>query len=348
MIYTQIFSIFEDSTFLKGDQAKTHSISSTAKICKETRNSQFSGAYAVYVASQDYVLGAKGLFRSIRKTGSNFEVIALVLDDFNKSSMSELRAIGYKIVQVNPIKYNVQGADIPVWSSNSMFSILHLFNLSTYSRIVKLDVDMLVLRNIDELFYLGDNILLAGVGTSSAGRVGPGWILPGLQYFKGDAEALNGGMYSLVPSSKIFERMMVKLAQDEQIGQRYGNFEQSFLSAFFKEDFFRLDPMYNVRITYAIFNPELWSPGEMKIFHFVGPNKPWLRDSYRTSKPSMPTGILMRYQRMWWEILGETPDFSLPLFSINGTQYIFTEEMENSYIQEKMERKKALLSGFKP
>ncbi|CCF46392.1 glycosyltransferase family 8, partial [Colletotrichum higginsianum] len=110
--------------------------------------------WTTLITNLDYLPGLLTLNHSLVKSGSAYPLVALYTDSFPPEGLAALerrRIPAQRIEYLLPTKgrdYSNDPRFYDCWSKLSPFS------LTQYSRVVQLDSDMLVLRNMDELMEL--------------------------------------------------------------------------------------------------------------------------------------------------------------------------------------------------
>lgn len=103
----------------------------------------------------EYVLGIQAWVQSIKLTNSPYDVVVLVSESVSEATKIFFRQIGCRVLPVN----NIQNPFIDTTLKNPGFMYtlnkLHVWNLIEYSRVIYMDADNLVLRNMHELFSCG-------------------------------------------------------------------------------------------------------------------------------------------------------------------------------------------------
>jgi alpha-N-acetylglucosamine transferase len=133
------------------------------------------------------------------------------------------------------------------------FAKLRLWQLTDYDRVVFIDADALVVRNIDRLFAYPEFSAAPNVYESLT-----------------DFHRLNSGVFVARPSEATFERMLARLDAPDAFWPRT---DQTFLQSFFPE-WHGLPVFFNM-LQYVWFNlPELWDWKSVHVVHFQY-EKPW-------------------------------------------------------------------------
>ncbi|WYZ41321.1 hypothetical protein EsH8_V_000216 [Colletotrichum jinshuiense] len=125
--------------------------------------------WTTLITNLDYLPGLLTLHHSLLKSGSAYPLVALYTDSFPRDGLAALERRGIpaqRIEYLLPTKgrdYSNDPRFYDCWSKLSPFS------LTQYKRVVQLDSDMLVMRNMDELMELElDDGDLAAEQTPSA------------------------------------------------------------------------------------------------------------------------------------------------------------------------------------
>ncbi|KAG0591973.1 hypothetical protein KC19_1G215400 [Ceratodon purpureus] len=109
-------------------------------------------AYATILHSGgDYVCGAIATAHSIRKTGSTKDLVILVDSSISPEHRQALKEAGWKVRDFERI-YTTNTVDGKQFEKD--FSKFRLWQLSDYNKVVYVEADILVLRNLDHLFMI--------------------------------------------------------------------------------------------------------------------------------------------------------------------------------------------------
>lgn len=120
-------------------------------------------AYATILHSAHvYVCGAIAAAQSIRMVGSTRDLVILVDDTISAYHRSGLEAAGWKIRTIQRIRNPKAEKDAyNEWN----YSKFRLWQLTDYDKIIFIDADMLILRNIDFLFSMPEISATGNNGT---------------------------------------------------------------------------------------------------------------------------------------------------------------------------------------
>jgi alpha-N-acetylglucosamine transferase len=226
-------------------------------------------AYVTLVTNEDYGLGALALARSLKRAGSSFPLV--VLATVGAGRLDELEAEGCRIVEAAPLPLSTafrerharaalhgaapfaKGEKPAFHDPLDNFAKLRLWELAEYERVVFLDADTIVVRNIDRLLDYPEFC-----------------AAPNLYETLGVLHRLNSGVFVADPNAATFERMLERL---DAPGAFWRRTDQTFLEHFWP-DWHGLPYVYNT-LQYVYFNlPELWHWPQIRVVHYQY-EKPW-------------------------------------------------------------------------
>ena len=176
-------------------------------------------AYATFFGSEDFLPAVQVLLHTLAATRPAHPLVLCVVE--GAVSRAALAAVLHRA----PMRVEVQlwtpllpppgSTHAPRWALN--WNKLRLWQLPGYSKVLYLDADMLVLRNMDSAFEARVDRFL---GTPDWGK----WTRPG-------SAKMNGGVFLLQPSEDTFRRLV---AFSRRTG-RYRSLEaeQGLLNAYF-------------------------------------------------------------------------------------------------------------------
>ncbi|KAK3116091.1 hypothetical protein LTR53_003882 [Teratosphaeriaceae sp. CCFEE 6253] len=261
--------------------------------------------WTTLITNTAYLSGLLTLEASLRYAGSKYPLVALYTDSFPPEGHAALdrRGIAKKHIPYLLPKTHKDFTNDPrfydCWSKLTPFSLVE------YERVVQLDSDMLVLKNMDELMDLPlDGPELAGKGdrvfaASHACVCNPlnkphyprDWIpencafttqqgTPDLAQTEGAPPTAglampNGGLQVVVPSTEVYNLILSSLE-----GADTANFDfadQSILSDLFPGRWVPLPYVYNALKTlrWQGVHHWIWRDDKVKNMHFLLSPKPW-------------------------------------------------------------------------
>ncbi len=231
-------------------------------------------AYVTMICGGDsYVPGAEALGHSLVESGSKEPRVAMVTADVSPDGIARLTANGWQIHLVEPIANPRPDEELLFSRFGLSFTKLRVFDMTEFDRLVFLDADTIVMRNVDDLFERR--------GIAAA----PDFLMP---------DRFNSGVMVVDPSHDLFLRLQEGL----HVAPSYDGGDQGFLNWYYGDWWsmpaeHRLGSSYNMH--HFIFQVMAGHPAlreqclrEVKIVHYTL-QKPWM-------------GVtLTGAAQLWWE-----------------------------------------------
>lgn len=223
-------------------------------------------AYMTLLGSDNYLVGTLALVQSLKSVKSKYPIIVIVTDNVSNESLQVLKNKHIDFVKIG--KVNISNKVIEDnkkqgysnWSNT--FSKLVIFGQTQYEKIVFLDSDMLILKNVDDLFNK-DSLSAVVAGKSYPGN--------------SDWKDLNSGTMVIVPKTGEDKRLL-DLVENNNLSGKFG--DQDIIQLGYpnwkKETHLELGEEYNLfakHEPYYVGSNILNKP--IKVLHFVGKIKPW-------------------------------------------------------------------------
>lgn len=250
--------------------------------------------YVTLLSSDDFAMGVVMLAWSLRHVRSQYPLLVLCSDSLTEKSFRLLdkhRIVYQQLnehMHVDTTRVNT-GEGYDHW--NRTFDKLFVWKLTDFDKLVYLDSDMQVIRNIDYLFECPH---------MSAVRADE-WNEPGL-------DKLNSGLMVIKPNMTEFDGMN-RLWQSGEITLKNVG-DQDIIRAYYKDwgqhPELTLAPGLNVlysEITHGIIKPGNVSP--VSVIHYIGSRKPWMvspRAIWRRSKNNFLGRFLLQYAVIMYSI----------------------------------------------
>lgn len=269
---------------------------------KEVRG-KYAFVITLWGSSRSYVLGALVLGHSIRSTGSKHALVCLHTDDVPEAYIDLLsRVWDCRVIQ------HVESSKRLCWPDQAdrfekVFTKLNGLGLVEFEKIVMMDIDMLVVKNIDDLFDLpAPAAMKRGMtsmqwwgqkhGEAIDGR--PFFCGGGLgKYSWGQGTGINAGVMLWRPDQELLDAMLEEVAvADHPAHVRSNGPEQDFLSRYWADaPWTQVGVEYNYQLHQMFYglNPNTINsaerikmaedPQRIKIIHYSGEPlaKPWCR-----------------------------------------------------------------------
>ena len=269
------------------------------------------GAWVTLLTNPDYLMGVKALRNSMKRIGTRYPLVVMVTSRVDVSIRRELSASGCEVQDVDSlgpprhlVTNYVYSRFAEVWTK------LRVFGLTEYQRVVYLDADMLLLRDMDELFTTpfapGERIAAVsdclcnpdGVSMNIAQR-GPencpytDHSTPKLDH---RTRYFNAGLIVLSPDTGLFAGLVDYLANRDDMAS-YKFAEQDLLNEYLANQWHPLPYTYNALTKISETHSGMWSINDVRNLHFAQ-EKPWKIDP-STLDDSHPQSALFA---TWWQI----------------------------------------------
>ncbi|ESS70305.1 glycogenin glucosyltransferase [Trypanosoma cruzi Dm28c] len=242
-------------------------------------------AYVVVISGETYVDGALVVGFSLRKhsiyaaRGTVDLVLVVPEGRISMESHERLRCAGWNhIIEVLDLSVYAPKANL-----KDTLSKLHVFNLTSYSRVAMFDGDMLLIRNPDRIFdtKLPNKDHVGAIGSHSG------------TYFQ-------TGVMLLIPSREVFLVLLHKLKTDRR-QQDHGSRDGRIIRDYFKSRYVMLDRLLGIHIRSGdpLINRAIG-------LHYRGGWKPWYNredppNSAISSTADGPGQEVGAAYRLWWE-----------------------------------------------
>ena len=171
-------------------------------------------AYITYSCSDSYIPGIIAVYKSLRHSGNTKDLVVMVTDDVTDKGKELLKDFDIKFFDVDKIHYKGGGKVLSRYRDNAwkMFTKLNIWKQTQYEKLVYLDADTLILKNIDDLFEYDELSAVHG-GSQMLGYSG-----------------IEGGILVIKPNEETFDQLIKSLDSDEYDIRMS---DQSFLNDYF-------------------------------------------------------------------------------------------------------------------
>ena len=217
-------------------------------------------AFVTVLSTNNYYKGVVALFESLKRTNTKYNnFVVVVNEDIDQDIINKLNNRGYRVIKKNKITFDFVKNDAYTYWHNT-FDKFHVFDLVEFDKIVYLDSDMYIARNIDELFDYPDmSAVVAGKGYV------PEWV------------EIGSGMMVIVPKENTSLGLIETLKNtkyDKDIG------DQDVIETYYdwKNKNLAISENYNLFADYIDYyiNNLGYSTDSIAIVHFIGGIKPWM------------------------------------------------------------------------
>lgn len=231
-------------------------------------------------SSEAYVCGAIALAQSIIASNSTKDLVLLADEHISAESLKGLRSAGWKTKRINRVRSpHAQKNAYNEWN----YSKLRIWQLTEYDKVMFIDSDFIVSRNLDDFF-----------------------IYPQLSAAENGLHIFNSGLMLVEPSKCTFETLMRK----KEVIETYNGGDQGFLNEIFTW-WHRLPAKVNhLKFFDSPSDPMHRVPQDVYTLHYLG-LKPWrcYRDyDCNWDKPESRKFASDSANERWWQVYDGMPE----------------------------------------
>lgn len=221
-------------------------------------------AYVTVLSTNSYYKGVVALFESLKETNPKYnKFVVIVNETIDNDIVEDLKRRGYIVIVKPKIDASslVKNTSYAYWVNT--FDKLYVFELTQFDKIVYLDSDMYIAKNIDDLF---DMPHMSGA-ISGKERV-PDW------------DGINSGLMVIVPEEGILDKMKNILLTHE-FNKDIG--DQDIINEYFdwKNKNLAISEKYNLfyYVVDQYVNEFGYDSNDLRVIHYIGRHKPWMFDT---------------------------------------------------------------------
>ncbi|KAH3661816.1 hypothetical protein OGAPHI_005994 [Ogataea philodendri] len=267
--------------------------------------SGYTKVWSTLITNTKYLEGLLTLNFSLKKAGSKYPLVALYTKQLDPNSVKAICKRGISVIQIDPLiptKSKQFGHDSRFYDT---WSKLQPFKLVQFERVIQLDSDMVVIRNMDELmdFDLAPHIAFAAAAACVCNPLKldhyPGnWVPKNCSFtnyhaklastvghdhqdhhIRGPAAHLglglcNGGLLIVRPDTQNYATILETLSKPEKTAS-YDFPDQELLADVFRNRWVALSYKYNCLKTLKKCHSDIWNMDEIKNIHYIITPKPW-------------------------------------------------------------------------
>jgi len=270
-------------------------------------------SFITLLSSNDYYIGVITLWISWKKTNSRYDFYCLVTEDIEENIISILKETGIKIIETknlplprNLIEYDqkhclVNFTGDKIQTLQNYYNKLFIFGLNRFEKLIYLDADMILLKNIDNLF---DKPHLSAV----------------LNHQKNGRYYFNSALMVLEPSKTLFKDLIKFLSEmsaeeiySESNEHHFCYWDQDYLNTYFKD--WMKTQEHLIDLSYNVFSNSFGyynlSKEDVCIAHMVE-KKPWhynfteMYEFFRMNKNQYGYFMFLKYLDFYKEALEMT------------------------------------------
>ncbi|KAH7106713.1 nucleotide-diphospho-sugar transferase [Auriculariales sp. MPI-PUGE-AT-0066] len=300
-------------------------------------------AFVTLLTQSSYTAATLVLNHTLRLSGSRFRLYVMVSSSLPAQDRAILRRAGIRMLEVKDLR-----PPLSKWHPNpadarfaDTWLKLRAFDLVQFSRVVLLDADMVLRANIDELMTkpLEPGWIAAcpvcACNPEKRPHYPPDWkpancpytplnhpeaataAMPITPNSPAPYRLLNSGNVVLTPRREDAERIQSLIATSDMVS-KFQFPDQDLLSHLFKSKWQPLPYVYNGIKPSRIHHAHMWRDEEVKVVHYVLPDKPWHRREWGNN----PYATLYQW---WWDAYDMVRDEMLlknPTFAAQDLAYL--------------------------
>lgn len=203
-------------------------------------------------ASTGFAMGALVLGQTLRESGTEYESVLMYTNDVPRGVLDVLEVSGlWKLREVDYIHGSHMLGSMDHGGWHGVFTKLHLFSLVEYAQVLFLDLDVLILHNLDEIFAIEPPAAtLKGSWQPLHGeRIDGRSFFPEKGIWNEPHGGINAGVMLLEPDAEVHRIMCEEVVEEwhpEHI-YSYGP-EQEYISRYFADRWRHLGLRFNFQL----------------------------------------------------------------------------------------------------
>ena len=222
-------------------------------------------AYITVITNKRYLKGIKALVRSLKKVKYKYPLVVLIPNDADPDLEIILRSYGCVVKKTErPFICSelLQKNRIGTW--NDTFLKLSVFDLVEFKKVIYIDSDMMVLKNIDHLFEKPHLSAVAAGQTKD-----PEW------------KRLNSGLIVIEPDRSVYNMLLDAIipACTERLNKGVGYGDQDVINYCYQDwpvqNELHLSEEYNCLSSDIEAISNKYGFNHIAVIHYIGVKKPW-------------------------------------------------------------------------
>ncbi len=228
-----------------------------------------NNSYITVLSTEDYLEGVLCLVESLRKTGTNYPISVLITNSIPMKTEQILKNYNLNVIRRN--KINIPNSiksknDIGTFSHwTNTFDKLLIFELTQFDKLVYLDSDMYVRKNIDELFEKEN--MSATIDRRNGPFINKEWM------------KLTSGLMVIEPKKGIISHFLNIIVDIESKRESIGDQDilQEYDTKWDKKRNLHLDVKYNMFFPHIDYYTQYsnYTLDDIHIVHFIYSKKPF-------------------------------------------------------------------------
>lgn len=276
---------------------------------------------------ESYLAGVLVLEQGLRAVGSKYPLVVMVTPALPPAARAVLAKRGIRAREVEGLYPEDGKHTLPAHDARfaDTWTKLRVFELNEYKRVVLLDADMVVVKNMDDLFQIdlpADQIAAAHACACNPRKIPhypADWIPANCAYtalqHPLDTPAiptngprpyslLNSGTVVLNPSRPLASSVYQFLLTTPRLSE-FKFPDQDLLAAFFDGRWRSLPWYYNGLRTLRTIHKNAWRDEQVRCVHYILPQKPWDVGRPKSAKAAEGEEDPQLLERWWWTYYDE-------------------------------------------
>jgi len=274
-------------------------------------------AWVTLFSEMPYLPGVLALKKSLNHVGTAYPLVVMVTDAITPEARQVLKEAGCIVHEVEALMLpDPLNASYAAPQFKHVWPKLRVYAMSDLELAVMMDADMLVTRNMDELFDI--DLPPGTIAACHACRCNPhkrstypaDWVLENCGYVRGPPplngpfamaakdDYFNSGLFVLRPDAREYAALQDRLLSlDPAKPMPFA--DQDFLNDYYKGRWLKLPYIYNALKTLSSCHAEMWNTDDVKNIHYIL-DKPW-----NVQPASVRTDATLPYRDLvvrWWDV----------------------------------------------
>lgn len=222
-------------------------------------------SYICFITNESYLPGLKVLKSSLDSVNSIYPLHVVVKNDISHTFLEKIKNIvtDNRIIKIGdiPIKANIKDSKYSHWAET--FFKLNVARLIQFKKVIMLDLDLLILKNIDELFQWPH------LSAVTSGKIA-----------NQEWDMFNSGVLVIEPNIEYFNNLMLLIEPvEKKLNGTFGDQDifQASIPNWEEKTELHLPEIYNEYYRCAKKLAATLENGwnDIKVLHFWGKKKPW-------------------------------------------------------------------------
>jgi len=220
-----------------------------ARIYVPTRRILKKTAIAIMIPSEEDILASRVLSQSLDEVCSKADKVALIIKGkVSKRGICVLKQLGWKVKEVDAIRpKSFDGVYM------EQYTKLKLWDMTEYSRVVYISLDMIVKRNFDHLFEI----------PTEYGAIS--------DWFNTGTEKSLSASFMIVQPSQIRYQHMLELYESGAVDYDRKTFEEGFLNSYYTCSVWKIPQDISGNVSLLEVNGTIWQQLQSRfvVYHFT-------------------------------------------------------------------------------